>query len=67
MTLITLKFTPEMEDLIFAGKKICTTRDEQKGKIGICRVGNVRPSKSDRHMDDVIELDTLRGIKIQKE
>jgi len=34
MTLINLKFSPEMESLIIQGKKICTTRDEQKGEIG---------------------------------
>ena len=34
MTLINLKFSPEMESLIMQGKKICTTRDEQKGEIG---------------------------------
>jgi len=33
MTLINLKFSPEMETLIMQGKKICTTRDEQKGEI----------------------------------
>ena len=34
MTHINLKFSPEMEELIMQGKKICTTRDEQKGNIG---------------------------------
>lgn len=34
MAKITLSFTPEMEELIISGKKICTTRQEQKGAIG---------------------------------
>lgn len=34
MARINLKFSPEMESLIMQGKKICTTRDEQKGEIG---------------------------------
>jgi hypothetical protein len=34
MTLINLKFNPEMETAIIEGRKCCTTRDEQKGKPG---------------------------------
>ncbi len=34
MAEILIRFTPEMEDLILAGKKICTTRLEQKGAVG---------------------------------
>lgn len=34
MTLITLKFTPDMEEAILQGRKCCTTRDEQKGNLG---------------------------------
>jgi hypothetical protein len=38
MPLITLNFSPEMEELMMQGKKICTTRLEQKGEIGDCFV-----------------------------
>ena len=34
MTLIDLKFSPEMEQLILDGWKSCTTRDEKKGNVG---------------------------------
>lgn len=34
MTIINLKFSPEMEELVLQGKKCCTTRDEQKGEVG---------------------------------
>jgi len=34
MTLINLKFSPEMEQLILDGWKSCTTRDEKKGNVG---------------------------------
>jgi len=34
MTHINLKFSPEMEELILQGRKICTMRREQKGQIG---------------------------------
>jgi hypothetical protein len=34
MTLINLKFSPEMEKAVMEGRKCCTTRDEPKGKIG---------------------------------
>lgn len=34
MTQINLKFSPEMEELIMQGKKICTSRMELKGHIG---------------------------------
>jgi len=34
MTLIALKFSPDMEDAIISGKKCCTTRDEVKGNPG---------------------------------
>lgn len=34
MSLINLKFSPEMEELILQGKKCCTTRDEKKGEAG---------------------------------
>jgi hypothetical protein len=34
MTLINLKFAPEMEELVLQGKKCCTTRDEPKGEVG---------------------------------
>ena len=41
MTLINLKFSPDMERAIIEGIKICTTRDEPKGKPGdIFRVQN---------------------------
>lgn len=41
MSLINLKFSPEMEELILQGKKCCTTRDEKKGEVGdVFRVGN---------------------------
>lgn len=34
MVLIDLKFSPEMEDLVIQGMKICTTRTERKGDVG---------------------------------
>ena len=34
MTLINLKFSPEMERAILEGQKCCTTRDEKKGQPG---------------------------------
>jgi hypothetical protein len=34
MTLITLSFTPEMEEAIFQGRKCTTIRDEWKGSRG---------------------------------
>ena len=34
MTLINLKFSPEMEQAILDGRKCCTTRDEKKGQLG---------------------------------
>lgn len=34
MTLINLKFSPDMEQAILEGMKCCTTRDENKGRIG---------------------------------
>ncbi|MCK9592811.1 MAG: ASCH domain-containing protein [Methanoregula sp.] len=34
MTLITLRFAPEMEDAILAGKKCCTSRKNKKGEVG---------------------------------
>ena len=34
MPIISLTFTPEMEDAILSGKKCCTTRIEQKGEPG---------------------------------
>jgi len=34
MALINIKFSPEMEELIWHGKKCCTTRDEKKGDVG---------------------------------
>lgn len=34
MTTINLKFSPDMEQAIFDGRKCCTTRDEPKGKEG---------------------------------
>lgn len=34
MSLIKLKFSPEMEELVLQGKKCCTTRDEKKGEVG---------------------------------
>jgi hypothetical protein len=34
MTLITLTFAPEMEELIIQGKKCCTTRRTQLGEVG---------------------------------
>lgn len=34
MSLINLKFSPEMEELVLQGKKCCTTRDEKKGDVG---------------------------------
>ena len=41
MTLINLKFSPEMEELILQGKKCCTTRDEIKAESGdVFRVRN---------------------------
>lgn len=41
MTIINLKFSPEMEELVLQGEKCCTTRDEPKGEAGdIFRVGD---------------------------
>lgn len=51
MTLITLKFSPEMEELIMQGRKICTTRLEQKGEVGDCFVIRDRLYR-------IIEIDT---------
>lgn len=34
MTIIKIKFNPEMERAIIEGRKCCTTRDEIKGNIG---------------------------------
>jgi hypothetical protein len=34
MSVITLKFTPEMKELIIKGEKCCTTRDKKKGEVG---------------------------------
>jgi hypothetical protein len=34
MSLIEIKFSPEMADLVCNGKKNCTSRDEIKGKAG---------------------------------
>ncbi|HJK78035.1 MAG TPA: hypothetical protein O0Y06_00025 [Methanocorpusculum sp.] len=34
MAEVLIRFTPEMENLIIAGKKICTTRLERKGAVG---------------------------------
>lgn len=42
MTLINLKFSPEMEQAIMEGKKCCTTRDEPKGDVGDIFILNCR-------------------------
>lgn len=34
MTLITIKFSPDMEQAIIEGRKCCTTRNQLKGEIG---------------------------------
>ena len=48
MAQINLKFSPEMETLIMQGKKICTTRDEQKGEIGDFIQTRWRSANTDR-------------------
>ena len=34
MTLINLKFSPDMEQAVIEGRKCCTTRMAQKGNVG---------------------------------
>lgn len=55
MTIINLKFSPDMEEAIMEGRKCCTTRDKRKGEIGDLFVIKDRVYR----LTDIQEVDSL--------